>query len=483
MALALASPALALGQSAEPQGAPAGAPPVQALPGNGGAGAVLPGAVLPGVGANGLGPEPAEFTDYALAAGIGQTDNVNLSSTDPKAQTIAAANADFGVKRSGSGLDATAFGNFTDLYYLQGAYSNQVLGRFDGLATAKLWSDRLKWVVADDYGEEQTDPFAAITPTSLQRVNVFTTGPDLTLRPSYASFITLRARYAEINYEKSPFDGHNLLAAAEMGRQLSSLSRLSVVVQGEALRFDNTTVNTDYNRREAYGHYLIEGARTSMDVQLGATQADETGRWKTSPLARLELTRSISPFSALSLAGGTEYTDAGGSFSNLASGAAGGIVVAPVSQTTSNALRDYGSLGWRFQRQRTTLGLTADWERNSYDLAPTYDTTREALGISIGRSLTPNLSADITGSVSRYDYVNQGFTDQFGTVGGGLTYRLGRRFVVYARYDHSFRRTSGTSVPAGAGYDENRAFVMIGYWPRYEMAAGSVPGFGGAPGP
>ena len=242
-ALALASPALALGQNASPEsGAPA-VSPAQSVPGVGSAGAALPGVMVPGTDMPGetatdLEAPPADLTRYGIAAGIGETDNVNLSSTDPKSQTLAAANLDFDLRRSGSRLDASALGTFTDLDYLQGAYSNQLLGRFDGLATAKLWSDRLKWVVADDYGEEQTDPFTAITPVNLQRVNVFTTGPDLTLRPSYSTFVDLGAHYSQINYQTSPFSGHNLLGSAEFGRELSPLSSLSLVVHVEELRFE-----------------------------------------------------------------------------------------------------------------------------------------------------------------------------------------------------------------------------------------------------
>lgn len=458
--------------------------PVQAVPGVSGAAAALPGAVMPGVISE-LGPAPAELTRFGIAAGVGETDNVNLSSTNPKSQTIAAADLDFDLRRSGSRLDASALGNFTDLYYLQGAYSNQVLGRFDGLATAKLWSDRLRWVVADDFGEEQTDPFAVITPVNLERVNVFSTGPDLTLRPSYASFITLDARYNQISYQRSPFDGHNLVGSAEIGRQLSPLSSLSLVAQAEELRFDNTTVNTDYNRREAYGRYRIQGARTAVDVQLGATQAnDVVSSWKTSPLARLLLTRGVSPFSVITLGGGREYTDAAGSFSSLRSGAGGGIVVAPASQTTGNYLRTYGSAGWQFARLRTTFGLTGNWERDTYDLQPIYDGTRADVELNLGRALTPRLSVNVSGSADRYEYLNQGFTDKFGTVGAGFVYRPGRWVIIYARYDHAFRRSSaaaGAPLLVGARYDENRAFVMIGYRPHSDTATGGESEFGGAP--
>jgi hypothetical protein len=454
----------------------------------GGASAELPGAVLPGETPTELGPQPANLTQYAIAAGIGETDNVNLSSTNPKSQTIAAVNLDLDLRRSGSRLDASALGTFTDLDYVEGAYSNQILGRFDGLATAKLWSDRLKWLFADDFGEEQTDPFAAITPVNLQRVNVFATGPELTLRPSYSTFIDLAGRYSQISYQTSPFDGHNLVGSAEFGRDLSPLSRLSLVVEAEELRFDNTTVNTDYDRREGYGRYLIQGARTSVDAQLGATQAnDVAARWKTSPLVRLLLTRRVSPFSILTLAGGREYTDAGGSFSSLRAGAGGGIVVAPVSQTTGNYLRNYGSVGWQFLRLRTTFGLTGNWEHDSYDLQSVFDATRANIGLNVGRSFTPKLSGVVSGTADRYDYFNQGFTTTFGTLGAGLVYRPGRWFVIYARYDHAFRRTSGVPgapLLGGEGYDENRAFVMVGYAPNSEEAEqGGAPSFGGTPTP
>ena len=486
-ALALASPALALAQNAQQEaGAPA-VPPAQAVPGVGSPGAALPGVMtpgtqMPGEAATDLGAPPGNLTRYGIAAGIGETDNVNLSSADPKSQTLAAANLDFDLRRTGSRLDASALGTFTDLDYVQGAYGNQLLGRFDGLATVKLWSDRLKWEFADNYGEEQTDPFASITPVNLQRVNVFSTGPDLTLRPSYSTFVDLGAHYSQINYETSPFSGHNLLGSAEFGRELSPLSTLSVVVHVEQLRFDNTVVNTDYDRREAYGRYFIQGARTSIDAQLGATQANDVGSsWKTSPLVRLRLTRRISPFSLITLAGGREYTDAAGAFSSMSSGAGGGILVAPVTQTSANYVRNYGSAGWEFMRERTALAFTGNWEHDAYDFQTVFNVTREDVGINLGRSLTPQLALNISGTADRYQYVNQGYTDEFGTIGGGVSYRPGRWFIIYARYDHAFRRASGvpTVLFGQSGYDENRVFVMVGYRPHSEdMEPGAAPGTG-----
>jgi hypothetical protein len=318
---------------------------------------------------------------------------------------------------------------------------------------------------------------------NLQRVNVFSTGPDLVLRPSDATFVKFDARYYRSTYETSPFDGHSLAGTAELGRQISPLSSLSFVVGADQQRFDNTVVNTDYDRREAYARYLIQGARTSIDAQAGVTQADETGSWKTTPLARLSLTRQVSPFSVVTVSGGREYTDSSGSFSNLRAGAAGGIAIAPVTQTSSNYLRNYGSAGWRFERLRTSFDLTGAWERDAYDLQPVFDATREVVEARVGRTITSQLSASLSGSLGRYDYTNQGFTDKFGIVGGTIAYQPGRWVILYVRYDHSFRRTAGLPSPlfGGSEYDENRVFVMIGYRPHGGATAlGGAGGFGGA---
>lgn len=431
-----------------------------------------------GEDAAGLAVPPTDQTRFGVAAGIGETDNVGLTATNRRSQTLAAADLDFALTRGGSRLDASALGNFTDIDYLQGAYSNQVLGRFDGLALAKLWSDRLKWIVRDDYGESQVDPFTAVTPINLERENVFTTGPDLTLRPSDTTFVELEALYGRTSYQKSPFDANTASGSVAVGRQLSALSSLSLVGQVQELRFDNTTVNTNYDRRELYGRYQIRGARTQVAAELGATQANDAGSWKTSPLARLSLARQLSPFSSITLAGGREYTDVSGSFSNLRAGAAGGITVGAVAQTTTNYLRNYASAGWLFSRLRTNFGLTGNWERDTYDRDQIFDVSRAGVGATLGRQIAQTISADITVGIDHDHYLHEGFSENYGTAGGGLTWRPGRWVEVYARYDHSFRHTSGPEslTAPGGGYDENRVFVMIGYRPHTRADEGGGTG-------
>ncbi len=474
LALALTAPALCLGQEASSTGegnsTPASnTPAVTNLPGAAAPVAILPGTSLPGAavpieGLIGLTSLPTDYTNYDVSAGLGESDNVTLSATHPKAQTLSAVNAFFDLIRSGSHFDLNAVGNFGDTDYLEGAYSNQVLGRFDGLADLKLWDRHFTWLVRDDYGDQQIDILQSLTPVNLQRVNVFSTGPQLTLQPTVTSFVQMQGIYSRNTWEDDPFSGNTETGTLTVGHQLSPASTISLVGQVQEERFDNTSDNVDYQVREYYGHYALTDARTRVDLQGGVAQANDRGSFSSSPLVRLSLSRGVSPFATVSLSGGRDYSNAMGSFASLESGVTGGIPVGAATQTTGNALHTYGNLTWAYNRQRTNIDITGGWERQNYDVQSKFNFTTADIALTLRRQFTPRLSATIMTTVDRGQYGNQGFTNNYGTAGAGLVYRPGQWVVVYGRYDHEFRSSSG--LAQSLSYGENRIFIMVGYYPH-----------------
>jgi hypothetical protein len=485
LALALTAPALCLGQEASSTGGdasqPSNTPAVTNLPGAAAPVAILPGTSLPGMavpieGIIGLTSLPANYTNYDVSAGLGESDNINLSANHPKAQTLSAVNAFFDLIRSGSHFDVNAVGNFSDTDYLEGYYSNQVLGRFDGLADLKLWDRHFTWLVRDDYGDQQIDILESLTPANLQRINVFSTGPDLKLDPTPTSFVEMQAIYSRNTWQDDPFSGNTETGTLTVGHQISPASTISLVGQVQEERFDNTTVNLDYQVREYYARYAFSDTRTRIDLQGGVAQANDRGSWDSSPLVRASLSRSVSPFSTVSLAGGRDYSNAMGSFASLDSGVTGGIPVGSATQTTGNALHTYGNLSWAYHRERTGIDITGGWERQNYDVQSKYNFTTSDIALTLRRQLTPRLSADILTTVDRGQYGNQGFTNNYGTAGAGLIYRPGEWVVIYGRFDHQFRNSSGAAE--GLGYSENRIFVMVGYYP-HTSGTGLPQGMGG----
>lgn len=416
----------------------------------------------------------AETFSYGADVGIGESDNVTLVQTDKVSQTIAIADLDFDFKDQSRRFDVDAKGNFSDLDYLQNAYSNQLIGRFDGRADVALIPDRVIWVLTESFGQSQIDPFTAAIPTNLQDINYVTTGPDVAFRLGPTVFLDLSARYAKTTYQTDPFDSNAVLGSAALGRALSAQSSFSINGSFERMSFDNTIVNTDFDRSSVYGHYEIQGVRTELSANLGVTKVNQGPESFTGPDAKLQLSRKLSSVSTLKLTVGRDITDGSTAFANLQSGAIGGIVTGPAALSQNNYTVTYGSVAWEYARNRTTIGVSGTWEKDSYDGQPLQDLTRGTAEFSVERKLSRVLTAQLLGRLYRTEYTNTDYSETDWLVGGALVFREGRGLEIKLRYDHSSRAVSGVGFDSGVGaapavstgYGENRVFLTIGYRPR-----------------
>ncbi|HEY4339883.1 MAG TPA: outer membrane beta-barrel protein [Steroidobacteraceae bacterium] len=403
----------------------------------------------------------SQAVNFGVSVGIGETDNIFQTSTDERSQTMELTGIDFGWMRTGSALDANVVGNFNYLDYLQGAYASQLLGRFDGLTSLSLFEDHLKWFLQDDFGEGQLDPYAPSTPTNLEHVNYLTTGPEFTLRPISDTVLQAGARYALATYQVSPFNGWRMSENVLLERLLSPNSNVALGAESEQLRFDDTAFNSDYDRSRFYVRYDISGARTHLTAAVGETQTNDGGRTVATPLVQFDLTHNLAPQTVLTFTAGRQFTDAADAFSDLRGGAAGGIVVAPVAETTEDYLDNYVTAGLQLTGRRTTISATAAYERDVYAIDDAFNVTHASLELRADRQLSEILSADVFGAVIQSRYFDQGGHINSNIVGASVTWQAGRTLAVEARYAHNFQ---DTSVP-GSGFSSNLVFVTVTYRP------------------
>jgi hypothetical protein len=442
---------------------------------------------------------------YGADVGLGETDNVNLSSTDKISQTIATADMDFLVQQQTRLLDLDLKGDFTDFDYLQHAYGNEFVGRFDGAAKLALVPDRLTWVLQDDFGQAQLDPYTPVTPGNLENINYVSTGPDLSLHLGATGFVNATARVANAEYGTSPFDSNRVLGSLAWGLHLSPSSSVSLNVDSERVLFDNTVVNTDFDHSSAFVRYEAQGARTTLTANLGATEINQEGATTSAPLVELGLTRTLSPAAKVALSAGRELTDPAASFSAIQGGAISPITTAPAILTSGSYTENYVSGVWSYVHNRTTVTLNARWEKDTYGVQSGFDNTRAGGDFSVARQLTQAWSAQLLGRWYKMDYpngivaledigvteVNGGVTEvngvvisangvagtaagaatdyATGTIGAALVWRHGRWLVITLRCEHSTEVVTGV----GSGYSENRAFLTVGYRPRTAASAPS----------
>jgi len=404
---------------------------------------------------------------YGVDIGVGESDNISLVPTNEVSQTIAIADGDLAIDQQTRTLDLRAKGVFSYLDFLQHAYKNELIGRFDGLGKLALLPGRLKWVLQDDFGQSQIDPFAATVPANRENINYVATGPDLTLRLGQNGFTDLSARYANTYYAVSPFDNDRLIGDAAVGLELSPLSRISLDASATRATFSNTLLNTNFTRDSGYAAYQLNDARTDLTVNAGATRVRQGNFTITGPLATLELSHKLTPRARLTLDGGRRLTDASTAFSNLQSGATGlvgnGNGTAIATQTTSNYTVTYGSLGWEYQWYRTNFNLTGRWERDNYVEANQFNRTTDGAEANIERRVTPNIRVQLLGGYFRTQYGNAAFTENNKLIGARVFARLGRALELTLRYDHVTRSAVGDGQH---GYAENVVYLMLGYRPR-----------------
>lgn len=411
----------------------------------------------------------AESFTYGADVGIGESDNVTLVQTDRISQTIAIADLDFDLKDRSRRFDVDAKGNFSDLDYLQNAYSNQLIGRFDGRADVSLIPERVIWVLTESFGQAQIDPFVAVVPTNLQNINYVATGPEASFRLGPTVFLDLSARYAKASYQTDPFDSNAVIGSAALGRALSAQSSISINGSFERMSFDNTTVNTNFDRSSVYAHYEVQSARTDLTANLGVTTVSQGSESFTGPNAKLRLSRKLSSAATLTFTVGRDITDGSTAFANLQSGAIGGIVTAPAVVSQGNYTATYGSIAWQYARNRTTIGVSGNWEKDSYGGQPLLDLTRGSAEFRLERKLSRVLTAQLLGSLYRTEYSNTDYSETDGLVGAALMFHAGRGLEIKLRCDHASRAASGIGFVPGVGnggYGENRAFLTIGYRPR-----------------
>ena len=113
-----------------------------------------------------------------IAAGVIETDNIERTPTDRISDTIGELSADIAAHEQSRRLDVDVLSDLQYLTFAHDYFSNELVGNFIGSGTFAILPRELEWVVEDNFGQQQLDPTVAVTPTNLENVNYFTTGPN-----------------------------------------------------------------------------------------------------------------------------------------------------------------------------------------------------------------------------------------------------------------------------------------------------------------
>lgn len=433
----------------------------------------------PGFGIGNFSTQPG-YLD--LNAGVAYTDNALLTPSDRMSTGIGSAGVDVDYNRVGSMLNVSALGNVDWLQYFDHAYPGNAYGNFNGTAIWGHPTDLFQWLVQETFDDGLADPLAAPTPTELESLNYFTTGPYLNLNFTNAERLSFYGLYSNMAYQKSPFNFQTFDGGAIFAHQLSNLSSLSVQVDSAQNDFNTSSVASNYYMRTAQVIYAADFARTRASIGAGYTLEDFEGSQSGAPLVALDLSRLISPSSTLTLHAHDEYLTYGEAIrSNLGAPIAPSLMspAFPGATTAAPLKERLVGLGWNFQRGRTALSVSGSIEQQLYVEQTLFDSHIDTVSAGLQRQLRPTVSLSLRGYQNRETYgnldgkltvtvVNLTLTKQFRRVG----------LSVFAQRTHQISSSPAAAfLGVGVGsYDEDRVGVNVTYDLLGRRSSGSIQG-------
>ncbi len=405
-------------------------------------------------------PQSKADLGYDIMAGLGETDNVRLAPNDKRSDTIATVGFDLTWRERHRTFDADVTGNLEYLDFLRHSYAGEVVGNVLANVHLILLPQVLRWSFNENFGQSNIDPVAASTPNNRENINYFSTGPDLTQPLGTTDELLVDTRYSNVNYQVSNLSSNRYTAGAGVRHELSASSGLSFSAQDELIRFKDDQVNPDYDQQEAYVRYDASGARTRVNLDVGYDRLKLQTGDVSGFLARLELTRQLSPSQSLTFTAGHDFSDAGNEFLLLQSLGGANLATQSVSSTSSPFKQNYVTLGWGLQAHRTNFGLDAGYFKLSYEGSDLLDEERTSAGGHITRRLTPNVEAGVNVIYLKEEFRNLlgGNYNQLDTT-AQVTYHVNAKLTV----DVELARTRRDSDLSTTTYTDDRAWLKIRY--------------------
>jgi hypothetical protein len=409
---------------------------------------------------------------YEIQVGVIESDNIQRLPSGGSDETIATEELDLTWHDKRPWFDAEIDADLSHLDYLQNTYPSEFVGNVIGISRFKLITDILSWDLNENFGQTPLNPLAPVTPGNRQNINYLSTGPVLTL-PLIGRDLQLlvSGQYGRVDYEDAPLDSNRLTGIVGLLHEISPNTNVSINAKDERIDFEDDQLNPDYDTQEAFARIDTKGSRTELAVDLGYSRLQMPGANEGTFIGRVDITRRVSPNSTVGLSFGHDYSNGADSFVLIQEAGGAGFITPNTVQAAAPFLISYATLAWNFQRERTTLGLTASYFRDDYQNAEALNNDMTLASIRAGRQISPVLQLALTEYVDREHFATGGDSVTEADTGLQLTWRAGRSLsVVFAYY-----LAKGISDLEADKYTENRLWLSIGYGRAAEVPPGPAP--------
>lgn len=399
----------------------------------------------------------ADQFEVELRASAGYTDNVDRTGVGERSSSMFAIGTRVDIAQESARLDARLAGDLDFVTYSEDDTDDQVVGNLYAGLEYGIVPERFNWVISNSYGQGRLDLTRPSSPTNLEGINYFSTGPDFRAQLSRRDFLTLSGRFANAWYEDSDGDSNQYSAGLALGRSLSETSSVSVNANFTQIDYDEAAFSPDLDLIEYFIGYVAQGARTQLNLDAGYRTIDDGTDSDSGPLLRASLRRELSSYASVFAFASSEYRDQAGLLQSGLSGGSGGSFVDSYGNGEVFEDRSLGA-GIDFNRSRTRLGASVSYHDQNYQ-DDTSDNERTEFNLRADRELGPRWGVGSNLRFWREDFPDSSATSDETT------------FSLYARW--SSARTFGAQAEWGywdrssdfGDAHENRLWLRLTWQP------------------
>lgn len=334
--------------------------------------------------------------DYGVLAGASYSDNVLRRSIDEQSSGAAVVGFDLrGVRETGR-LQYNLFADVEYRDYFESGVEGQEFGRFIGLSSYSFVPETFEWLLSASFDQVREDLLRPIAPENIENVTTISTGPRWTLSFDSGFEGSVEGHYTLASYSESDSDSATAGGVLSFGRRLSERSYIGIGTSYDDVSYDVRpgVVAPDYERREYFLRFDTEGARTTIEADLGYAEVSGVGVDEDGPMVRARLTRRLTPYFSGFLGYTREFpTSSDSSF--MPEPSQGELVQDASILTAAPRENEIAEIGLTMTRTRTNAMLvyarrsestfgTAGEEREYDEVTASFDrmiTTRSSFGL------------------------------------------------------------------------------------------------------
>jgi len=369
----------------------------------------------------------ADF-DYELRAGSIYSDNVRRTVVGIEDQTIAVIGLSLNTSGKTRRFEGSLIADVEYLNYLEDAFDDEVLPDVDAIAIFKVAPDIFEWTIGNKLRVYKQDPFGVDTANNRENINVFSTGPDFSMKFSSKTSIDLAGRYRDTRFELSDTGNSTVTGTLSLIRALSPNRSLSINVSTDRVEFDDQEMYGVFERQSAYLGFSSRNSRGDIQIRLGVNELRDDGGVSSGNLASIAWNRRISETSTVSFNYSRRFSDAGNffyDFDNIGSQPGGPNDINPIADPFENRST---SILYSYTRNRTEFSISAYLSDDQYQTITEFDSTNIGGSLNVSRQFGSGWGLGANANFQKRDFDEASRKDDYIDVTLSVDRRLTRTF-------------------------------------------------------